>query len=69
MSNEDAQKIFHRFYRHDDAERSKIKGTGLGLAIVKGIVKKHGGVIEVESKLKKGTKFIITLPLAKDKKI
>ena len=40
------------------------KGTGLGLAVSYGIVRDHGGHIDVESKLGEGTRFQITLPLA-----
>jgi len=40
------------------------KGTGLGLSIVYGIVKKHGGYIEVKSKMNVGTMFSIYLPMA-----
>jgi PAS domain S-box-containing protein len=55
-------KIFDRFYRvHRPGKQ--IKGTGLGLAIVKEIVNMHGGRIEVESELDKGSSFTVFLPL------
>ncbi len=38
------------------------KGTGLGLAVAYGIVKRHNGTIEVESDVRSGTTFTITLP-------
>jgi signal transduction histidine kinase/ActR/RegA family two-component response regulator len=40
-------------------------GLGLGLAVSFGIIRRHGGTIEVESKYGKGTEFKVTLPLAK----
>lgn len=39
------------------------KGTGLGLSIVQGIVEHHGGTIEVESTMGRGTTFVIKLPM------
>lgn len=40
----------------------KKQGTGLGLAVAQGVVEKHGGRIQVESKVGKGTKFTVSLP-------
>jgi PAS domain S-box-containing protein len=39
------------------------QGSGLGLSIVHGIVERHGGTIEVESDVGKGTTFVLTLPV------
>jgi heavy metal sensor kinase len=52
--------IFDRFYRVPSADPEK--GLGLGLSFVAWIVKAHGGTVEVESELQKGTRFIVTLP-------
>jgi len=62
IPKEDLPKIFDRFYRVHRPGR-EIKGTGLGLAIVSRIVAGHGGRIEVESELGKGTTFTLLLPL------
>jgi len=42
---------------------TKARGTGLGLAISGNLIDKHGGVIQVQSQVGKGTKFTIRLPL------
>ncbi len=62
IPKEDLGKIFDRFYRVHRPGK-EIKGTGLGLAIVSRIMDAHGGRIEVESELDKGTTFTVFLPL------
>ena len=59
----DIPHIFERFYR-GDAARSRQRGTGagLGLAIARGIVRAHGGEIDVQSEPGKGTQFTFHIP-------
>lgn len=59
IPEENIHKIFDPFFTTKDAT----KGTGLGLAVSYGIIKKHGGEIEVASIPGKGTTFTITLPI------
>ncbi|SHI62755.1 two-component system histidine kinase PnpS [Lutispora thermophila] len=63
IPEEDLPRIFERFYRVDKARvRTGEGGTGLGLSIVKHIAMNFNADISVESKLGKGTKFIIRFP-------
>lgn len=55
--------VFDRFYRASNSSREN--GTGLGLAIVKSMIKKHGGLVWVESKEGVGSTFHVQLPSAK----
>jgi signal transduction histidine kinase len=54
--------IFERFYRGSRANEARGSGSGLGLAIVRSIVDMHGGTVEVESRVGKGSTFTVMLP-------
>ena len=63
ISEEDINKLFHRFYRIDNSTTRSTTGTGLGLAITKALVELHGGEIWVQSEIGKGSVFTFTLPI------
>jgi PAS domain S-box-containing protein len=60
---EDRQHIFERFYQSNHSEQSKMGGYGLGLSIARLIVDQHGGMIDCDTTLNKGTTFYFTVPL------
>lgn len=60
MSQEGLRKIFDKFERITAEKR---EGTGLGLSIAKDMVLLHGGKIWAESEEKKGSKFVVVLPI------
>ncbi|MFH1394744.1 MAG: ATP-binding protein [Candidatus Omnitrophota bacterium] len=59
IAPENLLKVFDPFFTTKEVG----KGTGLGLSISHGIIKKHGGTIEVESKVGEGSVFTIKLPI------
>ena len=61
MSPEQVDHIFDKFYRADVSDTAR-RGIGLGMSIAKHIVDSHGGAIEVESELGKGTCVRFSLP-------
>ncbi|QSX07820.1 HAMP domain-containing protein [Alkalibacter rhizosphaerae] len=62
IPGEQVQHIFDAFYRVDEDRSREYGGSGLGLAIVKDIVERHGGDVQVESKMGEGTMILFRLP-------
>ena len=61
---EDLPYIFERFYRVDKSRSRATGGSGLGLTIAKRLVEAHGGQIEAQSEVGKGSCFSFTLPVS-----
>lgn len=57
IAPENLQQIFNPFFT------TKANGTGLGLSVSYGIIKDHGGLIEVYSELEKGSSFTVSVPV------
>jgi signal transduction histidine kinase len=55
-------RLFRRFFRLDEVEGHLFSGAGLGLSIARQVVEQHGGKIDVQSQLGKGSVFTIKLP-------
>ncbi len=62
MDADTLKQIFLPFFTTKDVGQ----GTGLGLPVVHGIVTSHGGSINVESAVGRGSRFVVTLPVARD---
>ncbi len=57
---DDLSNIFDRFYQVDKIHPN---GSGIGLSVAKSFIELHGGTIEVESTLGKGSKFTVRIPV------
>ena len=67
ISDKEKSMIFDVFSRSEQHQNSDIEGTGIGLSFVKELVDIHGGTIDVESVVDKGSTFIVELPLGCNK--
>ncbi|HET7139990.1 MAG TPA: ATP-binding protein, partial [Arthrobacter sp.] len=63
ISEEDAAKVFERFYRADTSRTRETGGSGLGLAIVAAIVGSHGGSVRVEKTDGGGATLVVSMPV------
>jgi signal transduction histidine kinase len=56
IATDDLDDVFKAFYT------TKTEGTGLGLAVVRDLVRAHGGQVDLQSELGRGTTFSLSLP-------
>lgn len=63
ISKDDQEFIFKRFQQGRNVNSTQVSSSGIGLTLVKYIVELHGGHVELESELNKGSKFTIVLPI------
>ncbi len=64
IPSKEQSKIFERFYRVERQGGTAVGGSGLGLAIARWIAEAHHGTIEVRSRVRRGSTFIVTLPIS-----
>jgi signal transduction histidine kinase len=64
ISAHDQERLFTEFFRGTNPEGLKVPGTGLGLSIAHRVVERHGGRLEVESELGRGTSVTLLLPVS-----
>ncbi len=65
IAREHLPRLTERFYRVDGSRSRDTGGTGLGLSIVKHVAQRHGGELEIDSELAKGSRFRLVLPAAR----
>ena len=65
IAREHLPRLTERFYRVDGSRSRDSGGTGLGLAIVKHVVQRHGGELDIQSELGKGSNFKLVFPAAR----
>lgn len=65
IAREHLPRLTERFYRVDGSRSRETGGTGLGLSIVKHVAQRHGGELQIDSELGKGSTFRLLLPAAR----
>lgn len=69
IAKEHLPRLTERFYRVDGSRSRDTGGTGLGLSIVKHVAQRHGGELDVQSELGKGSTFRLVLPAARVRRV
>jgi hypothetical protein len=62
IPREELARIFDQFYQVDGSLSREFPGVGLGLSVARSVIEWHGGEIDVESEVGKGSRFTVTLP-------
>lgn len=65
IAREHLSRLTERFYRVDGSRSRESGGTGLGLAIVKHVIQRHGGELDIDSTVAKGSTFRLVFPAAR----
>ena len=65
IGREHLPRLTERFYRVDGSRSRETGGTGLGLTIVKHVAQRHGGELDMQSELGRGSRFKLVLPAAR----
>lgn len=63
ITDQDAKRLFERFYRVENTSSLKIPGFGIGLYLSAEIIRRHGGKIWIESEFGKGSTFLFEIPI------
>ncbi len=66
IPEDELPRLFERFHRVEGARGRSFEGTGIGLALVNELVHLHGGNIDVESAVDRGTTFSVAIPFGRD---
>ncbi|MDV6033531.1 MAG: PAS domain-containing sensor histidine kinase [Phycisphaera sp. RhM] len=63
IETEEQDKVFDKFFRGSNAANSELRGNGLGLAFAREVARMHGGEVELESEVGRGSTFMMRLPI------